>query len=108
MISSVVVSPRERRSEHGSGAPDPDGGGGAPRGGRGGGARGTRGDSAAGAVGTETAQTARRRGRRAETARGDPARRDGARSAPSLAVPGSDFQHGRTTERPRLIRQISF
>ena len=35
MISSVVVSPRERRSEHGSGAPDPDGGGGAPRGGRG-------------------------------------------------------------------------
>ena len=28
MISSVVVSPRERRSEHGSGAPDPDGGGG--------------------------------------------------------------------------------
>ena len=59
MISSVVVSPRERRSEHGSGAPDPDGGGGAPRGGRGGGARGTRGDSAAGAVGTETAQTAR-------------------------------------------------
>ena len=34
MISSVVVSPRERRSEHGSGVPDPDGGGGAPRGGR--------------------------------------------------------------------------
>ena len=36
MISSVVVSLRERRSEHGSGAaPDPDGGGGvAPRGGR--------------------------------------------------------------------------
>ena len=59
MISSVVVSPRERRSEHGSGAPDPDGGGRVPREGRDGGARGTRGDSAAGAVGTETAQTAR-------------------------------------------------
>ncbi len=59
MISSVVVSSRECRSEHGSGAPDPDGGGGAPRGGRVGGAHGTRGDNAAGAVGTETAQTAR-------------------------------------------------
>ena len=54
MISSVVVSPRERRSEHRSGAPDPDGGGSAPRGGRVGGALGTRGDSAPGAVGTET------------------------------------------------------